>query len=207
MKMQTTLTYFFALILSLSLVGCGLVGTLRTNKAEVSINLGKEMPEWLTVAHRVQTAERPQTDTEKDESRENDTEPLLNQPASPQPGSDQPEQQTAASGTPKWQQPGTMEYIAKQQLDQLIFGYKRLLSNIADLENEKNKNEDMLNNLKGKKKDRDERYKTISEVAVGIGLSLEKEYGIKPPPVEATEKPADSTWFHNWEQSPSGFGD
>ncbi|MBM4236648.1 MAG: hypothetical protein FJ152_09320 [Firmicutes bacterium] len=209
MKIKTILVYIITLALSLSLVGCGLFGSLRATRTEISNNFEEELPEWLTVAHRVQAAERPDTDTGTEESKEDDntTLPVVNQPVATQPGSTQPvqidEQQTPATGTPRWKQPGTMEYIAKQQLDQLVYTYKKLNSDLADLESEKNKDEEKLKALK---KDREERYETMGEIAGSIGLSLDREYGIKPPPVETEETTTDSTWFHNWEQSPSGFG-
>jgi hypothetical protein len=210
MKTKIILSYIIAVTLSLTLVGCGLIGSLRTNKTEISSNLGEELPEWLTVAHRVQAAEKPQADAVGDVSENDDLAPIVNRPASTQTGSTQPTQQVEqpvpTSGTPRWKQPGTMEYIAKQQLDQIAFNYKRLNTTIVDLEDKKDKNETEVADLKAKKLDRKNLYETMSDVAVGIGLSLEKEYGIKPPPVEVTETPTDSTWFQNWEQSPSGFG-
>ncbi len=188
-----------AIAISLPLVGCGLIGALRTS-TELTDSFVEVLPEWLTLDHRVQAAERS----------ENDAAPIVSQPAATQPGSTQPaqqaEQQAPSTGTPRWQQPGTMEYIAKQQLDTLAFHYKRVNSDIISLEGEKVKDENKLNELKAKKKERTERYETMSEIAGSIGLSLDREYGIKPPPADANET-KDSTWFNNWNDSPSGFGD
>ena len=195
------------LTISYSLVGCGLIGT-QNMTSDFEPNLQEQLPEWLTIAHRVQAAEEPIIEPEKDDrSQETETVPAVNQPASTQTGSTQPAQQAqqpTQTGTPRWQQPGTMEYIAKLQLDQVAFHYKRLNAEIVELEAEKDKDEVKVEDLKAKIKERAERYKAISEVAVGIGLSLEKEYGITPPPVEKSSTD-DSTWFYNWDESPSGF--
>jgi hypothetical protein len=210
MKFRIMSTFIFIIAFSLLVLGCGLINTFEDNSGEISNNIGEELPEWLTVAHRVQAAERPEQESETDENGESAaTNPVVNQPASTQPGTTQPEQQAEqpapTSGTPRWQQPGTMEYIAKQQLDQLAFNYKRLNTTIADLENKKDKDEDEVADLKAKKLDRKNLYETISDVAGGIGLSLEKEYGIKAPPAESSATP-DSTWFYDQDHSPSGFG-
>jgi hypothetical protein len=194
---------------SFFMVGCGLAGTWRASST-VDVNVGDDVPEWLTLAHRAQAAEEPVVEPEDDDSNQGPaTTPSANQPPSTQPGTTQPAQQTEQpapeSGTPKWQQPGTMEYIAKQRLDQLVFNYKRLNSEIVELEAIKNKNDDQIADLKSKKIDREIFYKdTLAEIAAGLGLSLEKEYGIKPP-LAATTETTDSTWFQNWDESPSGF--
>jgi len=189
---------------SLFVVGCGLVGSWKAS-SEVDVNTADEMPEWLTIAHRAQASEEPVIEpVEEDRQPEQGTTPIVSQPATTQPAQ-QTEQPAPAVGTPRWQQPGTMEYIAKQRLDQLVFNYKRLNSDIVELEEENSKDADELARLKAMKKDRETMYKDVLlEIAIGIGLNLEKVYGIKPPPVGTTES-TDSTWFHNWDESPSGF--
>jgi len=189
---------------SFFMVGCGLAGTWRASST-VDVNVADDVPEWLTLAHRAQASEQPVIEPDENESNQGPvTTPSANQPPSTQPAQ-QTEQPASVSGTPKWQQPGTMEYIAKQRLDQLVFNYKRLNSEIATLEAKKDKDNDDVKKLKEDKKAREDMYKDVLlEIAIGLGLSLEKEYGIKPPPAATTET-TDSTWFHNWDESPSGF--
>ncbi len=192
---------------SFFMIGCGLAGTWRASST-VDVDVADDVPEWLTLAHRAQASEQPVI--EPDENNQGPvTTPSANQASSTQPGTTQPAQQTEqpapVSGTPKWQQPGTMEYIAKMRLDQLVFNYKNLNSDIVKLEAINNKDPVQVAELKAKRIDRENLYKDVLlEIAVGIGLSLEKEYGIKPPPV-GTEETKESTWFHNWDESPSGF--
>jgi hypothetical protein len=199
----TLITVFVLIALTLSTAGCGLIGAYRSG-SEINSNLDEDLPEWLTAAHRVQAAKRPESEPETDGNGESaPTNPVVNQPASTQPSTTQPEQPVEqpapTSGTPRWQQPGTMEYIAKQQLDQLAFNYKKLNTQIAEDEGND------ADNLKALKKQRSDLYETMSDAAGGIGLSLEKEYGIKAPPAESSATPS-STWFNEWDHSPSGFG-
>lgn len=196
-------------IVSFLLVGCGLIGSWRAS-SEVDVSVTDEVPEWLTIAHRAQAAEKPIIEPVADDRNQDiKTAPAVNQPASTQTGSTQPaqqsEQQTPIGGMPKWQTPGTMEYIAKQRLDQLVYNYKRLNADIIEREAKKDKTPQEEEKLKEDKKTREDMYKDVLlEIAIGLGLSLEKEYGIKPPPVGTTDS-SDSTWFHNWDESPSGF--
>jgi len=123
MKIKILLIYILAFTLSLSLFGCGLVGNIIHNQADINSNIDEQMPEWLTVAHRVQASEKSEETSEEDSNNNNTAAtPTVTQPAATQPGSTQPAQQTEqptqTSGTPRWQQPGTMEFIAKQRLDQ-----------------------------------------------------------------------------------------
>jgi hypothetical protein len=196
-RVKTLLLISITIAISFSLIGCGLVGSWNAS-ADDNLVLKDHLPQWLTLAHRAQAAEEPVIETEIDEqSQGTETVPTVNQPASTQPSPTQPAQQNeqpTQTGTPRWQQPGTMEYIAKLQLDQVAFHYKRLNTEIIDLEKEKSKDEDDLKALEAKRKDRAERYEAMSEVAIGIDLSLAKEYGITPPPVEksATDE---AHWF------------
>lgn len=199
-KLKTSLIVVILIALPLALAGCGLVGALGTNKTEISSNMGEELPEWLTAAHRVQAVPLPVREPEEDESNQDPvTIPVIGQPASPQPSPTQPAPQPAPqpSGTPRWQQPGTMEYIAKLQLDQVAFNYKALNKKITDYD--VNDTGNSAEGLKALKEDRADLYDIMNEVATGIGLSLEKEYGIKPPPATATTTDAtdttDTTWF------------
>lgn len=204
-RVRTLLLISIVVTISFLVIGCGLIGTWSAS-SEDDLDLKDHLPQWLSLAHRVQAAEEPIIEPEDDDRNlETETVPSVNQPASTQPGSTQPAQQNeqpTQTGTPRWQQPGTMEYIAKLQLDQVVFHYKRLESKIADLEEEKDK--DKEEELKDLKKERAERYEAMSEVAGGIDLNLEKEYGIKPPPVEKSATD-DSGWFNNWGDSPTGF--
>jgi hypothetical protein len=204
-RTKTFLLISAVLAFSFLMVGCGLVGSWRASSGP-EVNRSDEVPDWLTTDHRAQGSEEPVIEPDEDSPQpEPGTVPSVNQPAATQPAQ-QPEQQIPAGGTPRWQQPGTMEYIAKMRLDQLVFNYKRLNSEIVELEAKTDKSEDEVAMLKAKKKDRENLYKnTLVEIAAGIGLNLEKEYGIKPPPVDVEEKEEESTWFQNWEESPSGF--
>jgi hypothetical protein len=196
-RVKTLLLISMVITTSFLVIGCGLINTWSASSEE-RLDLQDHLPEWLTLAHRVQAAEEQIIETEGDDRNlETETVPTVNQPASTQPSPTQPAQQNeqpAQTGTPSWQQPGTMEYIAKLQLDQVAFHYKRLNTEIIDLEKEKSKDEDDLKALEAKRKDRAERYEAMSEVAIGIDLNLAKEYGITPPPVEksATDE---AHWF------------
>jgi hypothetical protein len=204
-RLKTLIAVFILIALTLTIAGCGLIGAYRAN-SDISDNQEQDLPEWLTVAHRVQMETLTVEESEENGlGLEAERTPVVNQPASTQPGSTQPEQPAPTSGTPRWQQPGTMEYIAKQQLDQLAFNYKKLNTTIADLEEKTDKDENEVADLKSKKLDRKNLYETMSDAAGGIGLNLEKEYGIKAPPADSTAAPS-STWFNDWEHSPTGFG-
>jgi len=204
---------------SFIVVGCGLIGSWRAGSS-VEVNITNDVPEWLTITHRTQAAEQPVIEPEKDDNNQSpETDPSVYQPSVYQPSSTQPgttkpgttkpvqqdEQQPPATGTPKWQQPGTMEYISKLRLDELVFNYRMLNSEIVELEAKMDKTDIEVTDLKGKIKDRENFYKDILvEIAAGLGLNLEKEYGIKPPSTDAAGK-KDSSWFHDWDESPSGF--
>jgi hypothetical protein len=136
-RVKTLLLISITIAISFSLIGCGLVGSWNAS-ADDNLVLKDHLPQWLTLAHRAQAAEEPVIETEIDEqSQGTETVPTVNQPASTQPSPTQPAQQNeqpTQTGTPRWQQPGTMEYIAKLQLDQVAFHYKRLNTEIIDLE-------------------------------------------------------------------------
>ncbi len=198
-----------AIVTAFIFSGCGLIGSWSA-KPNAADSITDEIPEWLTIAHRAQVSEQPVTEPDEDISNQGSEEvPSGNQPPAAQPPVNQPaqqaEQQTPPTGKPKWQQPGTMEYIAKLRLDELVFEYKKLNREIADLEAESNKTAEDKAILTEKKKVRESFYKdTLAEIAGGIGLDLEKEYGITPPPA-VTSGSSGSTWFHNWDEPPSGY--
>jgi len=200
-RLKILLSVFCLVALTLTIAGCGLIGAYRAS-SDINGSLQQDLPEWLTVAHRAQMEIQPAEEPEENGLETNaDRIPVVNQPASPLPDSTQPAPQPSPQpgGTPRWQQPGTMEYITKLQLDQYVHNYKVLNTQIDDYDGE---DATFLKNLK---KDRSERYKLMSEIATGIGLSLDKEYGIKAPPAEPSATPS-STWFYDQDHSPSGFG-
>lgn len=192
--------YFILLIavaLTITLFGCGLIGA-DTSVPATNGSLDQDLPEWLTVDHRAQMEERPVEEPENNGLEPDaDRAPIVNQPASPQPESPQPAPQP--SGTPRWQQPGTMEYVTKLQLDQTVINYKLLNNRIVNFD----ETDPDGNILKALKKDRADSYERMSAIAASIGLSLEQVYGIKPPPT--TSATPSSTWFNEWDHSPTGF--
>lgn len=203
-RLKTLLTVFILIALPLAIVGCGLVGTDRAS-SDINGSLENNLPEWLALAHRAEAVPQPVRETENDESIQDPvTNPVIGQPASPQPSPTQPAQQPAPqpSSTPRWQQPGTMEYIAKLRLDQLAFTYRNLNRGITDYDEDDPYQGKELIVLK---KERTALHELMSDVAASIGLNLDQEYGIKPPPAETSTTP-DTTWFYDPDHSPTGFG-
>jgi hypothetical protein len=187
-RRKKLLSVFILIALTLSIVGCGLIGADQAN-SDISGSLNQDLPEWLTVAHRAQMEIRPIKEPQENSlDLGSDGTPLVNQPSSLQPSLTQPAPQP--SGIPKWQQPGTMEYLTKLQLDQTVVYYKLLNDRIVNFDED----DPDGTKLKALKKDRADLYKRMNDIAIGIGLSLDKEYDIKPPPPDPGAAPS-STWF------------
>ncbi len=117
---------------------------------------------WLTLEHRQKTveAEEPEITTEE-----------TIQPAAVQITPEQ-ESNEPVKEIPKWKQPGTMEYIAKMQLDQLVYNYKL--------------NPD------------DDQKKIIKDAAAGLGVDLKTEYNLE---LKITEAKNGEDLFHGIEGS------
>jgi len=201
-RIKTLLIFSLVIALSFSLFGCKLL-PWGDSAAEETAALA-ELPQWLTLAHRAEAAEEPvleeEEEVEEEEEEESAEAPAQSgttQPATTQPATTQPAQteQPAQTGTPRWQQPGTMEYIAKIRLDQAVSDYKRLLSQTTSTMNleEKNEHKAKLAAMKA----------AIDEVAKGLGLDVSKEYGLSASSSDASLGSGD--WFHDMD-SPSGWG-
>lgn len=164
-RIKTLLIVSLVLALSLTMIGCNLLPS--GSSTDVETGSLETVPEWLTLAHRAEAAEPPEIDVEEngDEGEVAETPtatvPAATQPATTQPATTQPAPQPAPqpSGTPRYLQPGTMEHIAKLQLDQYAFDYNRT----TDPERRKD--------LLGK----------MIPIANGIGLDLKATYGITLP--------------------------
>ncbi len=184
-RIKTLLIFVFVIALSFSLVGCKLL-PWGDSAAEDTAAIDA-LPGWLTLAHRAEAAEEPETEEEAAEAP--------TQAAAAQPAATQPEQaeQPAQTGTPRWQQPGTMEYIAKMQLDEMVSEYNRLKNNRYD------------DNFSAADKSRlDTLSRDIPEVAKGLGIDLKQHYGIDVAGADSSM--SSGNWFHNMD-SPSGWGD
>lgn len=171
-RIKTLVIFSLVIALSFSLLGCKLL-PWGDSAAEETATVA-ELPQWLTLAHRAEAAEEPEME-EGEEAAETPTQTATTQPATTQPATTQPAQQTQqpaqSSGTPKWQQPGTMEYLAKLQLDQAATDYRRLKNQSVDPDNkDKNIAKAQMNSL----------LATMQAIADDIGLDLQKEYGISP---------------------------
>ncbi len=191
-RIKTLLILVLVVALVVLVSGCGMLGS-RSAGVDTGSSSIDELPQWLTLAHRAEAAEEPEIEEDEEAAKEEaaeaptqtaTTQPATQQPATQQPATQQPAtQQPAQTGKPLWQQPGTMEYLAKIQLDQKHNEYLR----------EKNGNGD-----------KEIMAKILGEmyiIAKGIGLDLTKEYGMT-----VTSAEQNSGWFHNWNESPSGFG-
>jgi hypothetical protein len=197
-RIKTLLIFSLVIALSFSLFGCKLL-PWSGSAAEETTTIAA-LPQWLTLAHRAEAAEEPEVDEEEATEEEEETAEVPAPTATTQPATTQPAQQTQqpaqSSGTPRYMQPGTMEYIAKLQLDKAAEDYKRL--NIR-LGNETNKVE--KTNIRAQMSSL---LATMNAIAKEIGLDLKNTYGISPP---ATSGGTD--WNHTFEsmESPSGWGD
>jgi hypothetical protein len=128
-RIKTLLIFSLVLALSFSLFGCKLLPWGDSATEETAAIAG--LPEWLSLAHRAEAAEEPEIDEEEEEADEEEaaettTPTATSQPATTQQPTQQTEQPAQSSGTPRWQQPGTMEYLGKLELDQLVEEYKAL---------------------------------------------------------------------------------
>jgi septal ring-binding cell division protein DamX len=201
MKIIKTLLILSLVIgLSFSLLGCKLL-PWGDSAVEETTTIAA-LPGWLTLAHRAEAAEEPEVDEEEATEEEEETaeapaQTATTQPATTQPATTQPAQteQPAQTGTPRWQQPGTMEYIAKMRLDQAVSDYKRLLATTtSDMKPEaRNEHKAKLAAMKA----------AIDEVAKGLGLDVSKEYGLSASSTDSGLGSGD--WFHDMD-SPSGWG-
>jgi len=203
-RIKTLLILVLVVAFVVLVSGCGMLGSRSAGVDSGSSSID-ELPQWLTLAHRAEAAEEPEVVEEEEAAEEEtvavpaqtgSTQPATNQPAATQPA--QTEQPVQSSGTPKYLQPGTMEYLAKLQLDQTARDLKKLDSEIAS-----ETNKEKANNLKAL---RNSIVKSMATIAEGIGLDLKKEYGISPA-TAGINASGEATWFHNWNESPSGFGD
>ncbi|MBM4236649.1 MAG: hypothetical protein FJ152_09325 [Firmicutes bacterium] len=195
-RIKTLLIFSMVIALSFSLFGCKLLPWGDSAAEETAVIA--ELPQWLTLAHRAEAAEEPEMEEEEvaeeeEEASEAPAPAATTQPATTQPATTQPAQ---TSGTPKWQQPGTMEYIGKLELDRLVEEYKSLLSVVK--KGDTDANAARLAELK----------LSIPKIAAGLAIhadTFKQIYGITAP-YTATGETANNDWFHEWDESPSGFG-
>jgi len=197
--MKTLLIFSLVIALSFSLFGCKLL-PWGDSAAEETAALA-ELPQWLTLAHRAEAAEEPVLEEEEkveeeeeEESAEAPAPAATTQPATSQPAATTPAQ---TSGTPLWQQPGTMEYLAKLQLDQAAEDVRSLNSQISNASDK-----EQANNYKAT---RNSIVKTMYTIGEKIGLNVQSVYGI-PPVASGATGSGEASWFVNWNESPSGFG-
>jgi hypothetical protein len=198
MKIIKTLLILSLVIgLSFSLLGCKLL-PWGDSAVEETTTIAA-LPGWLTLAHRAEAAEEPEVDEEEATEEEEETaeapaQTATTQPATTQPATTQPaqtEQPAQSSGTPRWQQPGTMEYIAKMRLDELVNEYKRLKNRSKSDLTESDKSRLAILS------------RDIPEVAKGLGIDLKQYYGIDTAGADSSLSSGD--WFHDMD-SPSGWG-
>jgi hypothetical protein len=202
-RIKTLLIVFLVIAFSFSLIGCKLLPW--GSSADVETGTEDGLPEWLMLAHRAEAAEEPEVDEEEvdeDEpsvSESASTQPSTTQPATTQPAATQPttEQPAQSSGTPKWQEPGTMEYLAKLQLDQGAIDYGRLNTRIS--------NPDYKDDWPQLKSERAYILAWMSELASKIGLDLKQVYGITPPAASSGDSGGLNHTFDTMD-SPSGWG-
>jgi hypothetical protein len=201
-RIKTLLIFSLVIALSFSLFGCKLL-PWGDSAVEETTTIAA-LPGWLTLAHRAEAAEEPEVEEEEEateeEAAEAPAQTATTQPATTQPATTQPaqtEQPAQSSGTPLYMQPGTMEYLAKLQLDQAARDLKSLDARIASATSA---------DAKELRAQRNAVIQTMYVIGAEIGLNIEKEYGIKPVSA-GTNAAGDATWFHNWNESPSGFGD
>lgn len=149
--MKSNKTVFILLVL-VFLMALWLFGPIACeNKVEEEAE-AIVIPRWLTLEHRQQKVE---AEVVEEEAAEMPVElPVVVEQPSPA------AQQVTPEDIPKWQQPGTMEYLVKIQLDEKVHEYK-------------------LNPNKDDKKQ-------IISIAAGIGIDLKAEYGLDLKIVETT---------------------
>ena len=190
-RIKTLVIISLVIGLSFSLLGCKLL-PWGDSAAEETTTVA-ELPQWLTLAHRAEAAEEPEVDEEEEATEEEAAEApaptATTQPATTQPATT--EQQVQQSGTPRWQQPGTMEYIAKMRLDELVNEYRRLKNRSKSELSESDKNRLAILS------------RDIPEVAKGLGIDLKQYYGIDTAGADSSL--SSGSWFHDMD-SPSGWG-
>lgn len=195
-RIKTLLIVSLVIALSFSMIGCSLLPS--GSSADVETGNLEAVPQWLTLAHRAEAAEQPEIEEEEADEEEAAEVPVATQPATTQPATEQPASTAPAqtSGTPKWQQPGTMEYLAKLELDRLVNEY-------IGLKNVATKDQDQ--------KDRYAKLKVqIPKLAAGLAIhadTFKQLYGITAP-YTATGESAASDFQHSFDnfESPSGWG-
>ena len=181
-KIKTLLMLSMVMGLSLSLLGCGL---LTSSNADPEITAGQEgvLPEWLLADHRSLSVDIPDEQNDDEAVVPASTEPV---PVQSTPAASQPAESVSSNTVPKWQKPGTMEYIAKMMLDEKVSRYKRLI-------NRANRVDDA--ELAVLKVD-------ILRIAEELGIDLKSVYGIT---ISTASTTGTGDWFYNMD-SPSGFG-
>ncbi|MFU8795555.1 MAG: hypothetical protein ACNA7Z_09295, partial [Dethiobacteria bacterium] len=118
LKVKTLLIVSLVVALSLSLMGCSLLG-LRSAQPEITAGLESDLPGWLLLSHRSAAEDNivnPKEDPADEEVAEA-VEEVAEQTPTQQPTQQQPEPSTtppqteppASSGSPS---PGTREYMA-----------------------------------------------------------------------------------------------
>jgi hypothetical protein len=195
---KTLLILSLVIALSFSLLGCKLL-PWGDSAVEETTTIAA-LPGWLTLAHRAEAAEEPEVDEEEADEEEAAEAPA--QTATTQPATTQPAQQTQqpaqSSGTPKWQQPGTMEYIGKIELDRLVEEYKYLLSVVK--KGDDTAESARLAALKVQ----------IPKLAAGLTIhadTFKQLYGITAP-YTATGEASNNDWSHSFDdkENPTGWG-
>ncbi len=196
-KIKTLLTIGLVMALSISLLVCVLKTSSNTDP-EITAGPEGVLPEWLFADHRSLSADStdnqndldnlPTDDVDNDEDvvpSSTEPEPAQSTPSSPTPAASQPAVSVSSSAVPRWQQPGTMEFISKIQLDEKVARYKRFIAN-----NDTDRDEFAL--LKA----------GISEVCDDLGINPTSEYGIT---ISTSSTPGSGDWFYNME-SPTNSG-
>ncbi len=152
------------ILVLLALIGLGLFAPIACEEKE------EVLPTWLTADHRGKEAKLPvwltlehrQLKVEAEEVIEEVVEEVTGQGAVT---SEQPKAAISAAPeaeAPLWQQAGTMEYIGKMKLDELVHRYK----NSPD----------------------EEGRKRIIDLAAALGIDVKTEYGLDPQVEEEEDK-------------------
>ncbi len=202
-RIKTLLIVSLVIALSFSMIGCSLLPS--GSSADVETGSLEAVPQWLTLAHRAEAAEQPEIEEEEEADEEEAAEvPVATQPTTTQPAAEQPASTAPAqtSGTPKWQQPGTMEYIGKLELDRLVEEYK-------DLKNRSIKPKSAADGGTSEEVRLSELMFQIPKIAAGLAIhadTFKQIYGITAPYTATGDTSSNQNWFHSWDESPSGFG-
>jgi hypothetical protein len=206
-KIKTFLLLTLVLVFSISLFGCKLLPTDTAAPEELTGQDG-ELPEWLLAAHREVEAEGTEmTDdltkeeddlaiggTDEDDGvtapsavQETPAQPAATNTSTPAPA---PAPAPSTSNeVPKWEQAGTKEFMAKMNLDELVARYKRLSARTEPSDEDKAEIAYLKPGIIG--------------IADELGIDLKSEYGL----TFSSSSTTDDGFFHNWNESPSGFGD